>query len=461
MRELIRDIIRNFINEQRESWSLDKLKDISKNYTSLSEFLKNETKAAHAMRRLGVYDEYTSHMKRQTESFTDDEIETEARKYKNQADFAKGSPKHYVAFKRRKLQNKFRDFLPTKIKKWTDEMLKKEASKYSTLKDFIENSASAYKISQDRGIFDDITKHMPKIKVWTYDEAKDEAKKYNTFAEFVKNSPAYNQSRSHGWIKDFQEFLDTKNFRWTKELVQKEADKYKTRVEFKKNSPRAYSAAHQHGWIDDVTKDMIQLGHLYKRMVYAYEFSDNTVYVGLTLNKEKRHSSHNDLVKISSPVAKHILKTKLTPEFKVISDYIDAQDAQDLENCTIENYRQNGWNILNSHKGGGLGACRRFWTKDMVQKEAEKYTTRGEFKKNSKNAYQAAQKYGWLEELTKNMEYADTTVWKYDKVKELADISKNRSDLKNKSQSAYASALRNGWLDEFFPQKYNTYKGKR
>ena len=97
----------------------------------------------------------------------------------------------------------------------------------------------------------------------------------------------------------------------------------------------------------------------------------------------------------------------------------------------------------------------------MVEKIASKYTSRGEFKKNDKNAYQAAQKYGWLKDITQNMSKVDTTVWNYDKTKQLASTVKSRAQLKYVSQSAYSSALKNGWLDEFFPDKYNTYKGKR
>jgi hypothetical protein len=107
-----------------------------------------------------------------------------------------------------------------------------------------------------------------------------------------------------------------------------------------------------------------------------------------------------------------------------------------------------------------ISEVRFLWTKEMVQKEADKYNTRGEFKKGSINAYQAAQKYGWLEDMTKNMGYADRTVWKYDKVKELASTCKSRSELKTKSQSAYWSALKNGWLDEFFPPKSEKDKEK-
>jgi hypothetical protein len=251
-----------------------------------------------------------------------------------------------------------------------------------------------------------------------------------------------------------REHVNEQRMRWTKELAHQEALKYNTKVDFKKNSPRAYSAAHTHKWIDDITTHMTPLGHLYKRMVYAYEFSDNSVYIGLTLNKGKRDQAHLDVNKISSPVAKHMIDTNLIPEYKVISDYVDAQDAQDLENCTIEKYKQEGWVILNSYKGGSLGACHRFWTKDMAQEEALKYNTKIEFKNGSKNAYQAAQKYGWLNDITKHMTPVDRTVWTYDKTKEFAKQFNSRAEMKYASISAYDRARTQGWLDEFFPNKF-------
>ena len=249
--------------------------------------------------------------------------------------------------------------------------------------------------------------------------------------------------------------LNEERMRWTKELAHQEALKYNTKVDFKKNSPRAYSAAHSHKWINDITTHMIPLGHLYKRMVYAYEFPDNSVYIGLTLNKGKRDQAHKDINKISSPVAQHIINTNSTPEYKIISDYVDAQDAQDLENCTIEKYNQEGWTILNSYKGGSLGACHRFWTKDMAHEEALKYNTKIEFKTGSKNAYQAAQKYGWLNDITRHMTPVDRTVWTYDKTKEFAKQFDSRAKMKYASISAYDRARTQGWLDEFFPKKFN------
>ncbi len=34
------------------------------------------------------------------------------------------------------------------------------------------------------------------------------------------------------------------------------------------------------------------IGNKFKRCIYAYEFSDNYVYVGLTLNLDKRNNRH-------------------------------------------------------------------------------------------------------------------------------------------------------------------------
>lgn len=399
-----------------------------------------------------------------TESYTEDEIEQEARKYANQAEFAKGSPSHYQAFKRKKLQNKFRDFLPTKIKRWTDEMLQQEALKYTSMVDFLNKSQSAYKTAYDRGILDKITQHIPKIKKWTYDEAFEEAKKYDTFSDFVKNSPAYYQSRANGWIKDFQKFLKLGNNEWkkyTKDMVILDVAKSVNKVDFRKKFPLSYKAARENGWYEEVTEPLVVAVDDRTRLVYAYEFSDKSVYVGLTVDEIRRKSGHLDLEDITSPVAMHIIKTGLSPIYKIIIKDLSPSDSQDIEACTVEKYRLDGWTILNRYKTGSLGSCRRFWTKEMVEKIASKYTSRGEFKKNDKNAYQAAQKYGWLKDLTKDMTYVDTTVWTYDKTKKLASTVNSRSQLKYANQTAYNSALKNGWLDEFFPEKYNTYKGKR
>jgi hypothetical protein len=197
---------------------------------------------------------------------------------------------------------------------------------------------------------------------------------------------------------------------------------------------------------------MKPLGNRFNRLVYVYEFPDNHVYVGLTYNKKKRELGHFDLENPRSQVARHILSTSLTPEYKEVSTYINAEDAANLENCTIEKYRSDGWNILNKQKGGNLGACRRTdWTMEKIRELAKPYKGREDFKKHHKNVYQIAQKYGWLDDVFKGVPIVDNTKWTYEKTKEFAKQFKTKSQLKYASQSAYHQARRQGWLDEFFP----------
>ena len=236
-------------------------------------------------------------------------------------------------------------------------------------------------------------------------------------------------------------------------MVHQEALKYETKIEFKKGSPKAYNYASSHGWIDDITKHMVPVGNLYERMVYVYEFPDNHVYVGLTSDKKRRHKDHTDINKVSSPVAKHIIETGLDPIYKEESVYITAQDAQNLEQCTIDRYRSYGWTILNTNKAGGLGKCKRTeLTMEIIRDLASQYPTRVAFKRDHNKEYAIAQKYGWLEDVVANIPKQDSTKWNYDKTREEALKYETRSQFRVGNQSAYRSAIKNKWIDEFFPK---------
>lgn len=456
MKNLIKKVLYNYILEERIVWTQEMLKDITSKYNNLTDFIKNEKKAVSALRHKGLFDEMTKHMSRgQRLPYTDDEIEQEARKYSNQADFAKGSPKYYNAYKSRKLQNKFRSFLPLKINRYTDDELRDIALKYQTLNDFLKNEPSASNLARQRDIFDEITQHMPRTKIWTYEEAEQEAKKYKDLNDFTKNSPAFYQSKRNGWLEDFKKFLPLRNIYWTKESVHQEALKYKTKVEFKKNSPKAYSAASSHSWMDDIDDHFERIGNKFNRLIYAFEFPDNSAYIGLTFNEKRRKEDHLNLEKAKSMVARHIIKTGLTPVYKTLTEYMSQEEAANTEACIIEKYKQDGWTILNKNKAGGLGACKRTdLTMEIIRDLASKYPTRVAFKKAHKNEYQMAQKYGWLRDVVAQIPKQDRTKWTYDAVKELAKGVKTRSELKYLNQSAYQQARVNGWLDELFPNTY-------
>jgi hypothetical protein len=93
---------------------------------------------------------------------------------------------------------------------WNYETLKDEAEKYSKRTDFIRKSPTAYEVSKEMGIYDEITTHMPKRKEWSVSELKKEAEKYNKMSDFQKKSKgaylkAYRMGILKNITKDYQE----------------------------------------------------------------------------------------------------------------------------------------------------------------------------------------------------------------------------------------------------------------
>jgi len=343
-------------------WTDEKLKGITSKYTKLSTFTKENPQAYNVLRRKGreKFDEFTSHMQKLRTPFTDDE-------------------------------------------------LRKIALKYNNYTEFHNNEASAEQSARKRGkeFYNDITKHFVKLKrdPYTFDEIMNIVLKYDTIGELQRNNNSvYQIVRNHGWMEKVSKHMTSNKTFWTLEGVKEIAKLYSTKKEFKYGNPRAYN------WsiinltpkeYDEITTHMEPLGNMCNRMIYAFEFSDNSVYVGLTFNSKKRFKQHMESVK--SPVKKHMTKTSLIPIFKKVTEYINKEDAVKMEAETEEQYRKNGWKILNTTKTGALGSVIIKWGFDEVQKEALKYDRRMDFQRKSSGAYGSALRNGWVNDVCKHM----------------------------------------------------------
>jgi predicted GIY-YIG superfamily endonuclease len=179
--------------------------------------------------------------------------------------------------------------------------------------------------------------------------------------------------------------------------------------------------------------------------VYVYEFSDNSAYIGLTYNLEKRNI--NRKTQSYDAVTKHISETNSTPIIKQLSEYIPTNKASLLENEYIKKYKNNGWKVLNKTKGGEIGSGERIWTKELCQKEALKYNTKSEFYYFSNKAYTAAQRYGWLDEICQHMK-SQIHHWTIDEVKYEALKYSARYEFTKNNKNAYIWAIRHNVLDE-------------
>lgn len=187
-----------------------------------------------------------------------------------------------------------------------------------------------------------------------------------------------------------------------------------------------------------------------KRIIYVYEFPDKTAYVGLTKDIKKRDSqrrSHS-----YHPVNKYSQESGLHPELRTLTDFIeDIEEARKSEIKFIDQYKKEGWNLLNKRKGGEIGAS-IFWNKERCTKEASRYRVLHMFEFWAPGAYRKAKVEGWIDEICSHMPNLSQAPEPMTKEKYKAIASKHvvRSILKEYEPKIYNIIKENGWLEEFF-----------
>ncbi len=244
--------------------------------------------------------------------------------------------------------------------------------------------------------------------------------------------------------------------------------------------------------------------------IYAYEFSDNCVYAGLTCRSKSRERDHE----YEGPVAEHSAKTGLVPNKRVLESGIGPDQARIAEIQAIRCYRASGWTVLNKKDGGELGGFKKpkydyakvlelakssgvdciskfqrlspecdsaynwcvlngmtgclkkdmgwpehkdhKWTKEKVIAEASKYSSVKEWRKANVASYGAAQSLGLLKFIRKNVVVGflpgrARRVWTVDECAARASCFKSRTEWQYKcGDYSYLAARRSGFLPEIY-----------
>ena len=334
---------------------------------------------------------------------------------------------------------------------WTKEHCAEEAKKYQNRSSFCKGSNGAYTAALKHSWLDEICSHMEIRwkKRWTSKElCAEEAKKFNNRKEFAEfSSGAWAAAQQKGWLDEICSHMEVRwQKKWdTKSKCAKEAKKYKNRTDFQRYSPGAWNAANKHNWLDEICSHMETYGNLFLRCIYAFEFSDISVYIGLTDNIQRREKQH--LKSSNSAVYKHIQKTSLTPILQILHEYTDKELAKTLEKFYIEDYRSKGWNILNRAKAGSLGGKYVFWTYEECKSHALQCNTRSEFITKYPGAYASAIKNKWLDDICQHMEIKFEIKNNSDTVRLEALKYKTRQEFRHGSNSAYEYARKHHLLD--------------
>ena len=351
------------------------------------------------------------------------------------------------------------------------EECKEIVSKYKTNKEFITKEHATYQTIKRNGWGTELLKHLEyqinpsgdcfkPAGYWDYERCKEESLKYNTYYEFrKKNYTAYQVIKDKGWREELCGHMTMKlkpRGYWTYEICKETALRYDDRNLLSNNEGACYTTILKNNW-DELLSHITKKTTLSERFIYAFEFPDNHVYVGLTYDLNKRKSNH--LRSENSSVFKHIKKTGLEFTFKsVYKRPFPADIAGDIEKEVVEDYKSKGWITLNIAKAGGLGGGYfNNWTKEKCRIECLKYDKVSTLRRSVKlHLIYIIKDNGWWEELTSHMKRDSRDVkriwskWDREKILEVAKNVNKPSEFRTKYKGAYKAALGLGIKEEVY-----------
>lgn len=238
--------------------------------------------------------------------------------------------------------------------------------------------------------------------------------------------------------------------KWTYETCKEVALECKTLKEFYTKNKSAYSACYRHQWLDLFDWLERSVSPYSKKLdyVYAYFFNDNTVYIGRTIEPNKRHNKHNTDTK--DTVFKFAQDNNTSvPKMTILESGLTLEDGLEKEDYYVNKYRSDGWNVLNRAKTGkrsgslgGLAATK--WTYNKCYEEAKKYKTLKDFANSNPSVYGKCLKEKWLD----FFDWLERDVrWTEEKCLLEAKKYTTLKDFRRKAHQAYYVLLKKGLID--------------
>ena len=419
------------------NWTLVKVIRLSKPYCSRSTFQKENGSAYSWAKKNVLLNEIFPHLppvrKRGFWKIKCNVI-AESQKYSSRMEFKENARQAYNVALENEWQEAFSHFTKTKVKGksiWQEKSLvKKEALKYKTRTDFQKSSNPAWRAAKKNG-WEDVFSHMDvKIKPGGYWDSYENCKQAAIECDSImgmraRHRSAYEKIKKNKWDELFSHMKDprigrqahnisaeAKDKGWCLETILPIAQQFSTRSEFEKKRPSAYKEATKLGILDKVCTHMAVLGNHFKRGIYAIEFEDGSVYVGLTYNYTERFNQHKR--NSSNKSVRNKINDGIKHEFIAFEKYFSPEKAVLEEKKKAEEYINRGFKLINIGKlGGGAslggGGKNRVkgkstnlqdikWNKPSVLETAKKCSSRSEFKTVYSGAWRHARHHGYLNE---------------------------------------------------------------
>lgn len=293
-------------------------------------------------------------------------------------------------------------------------------------------------------------------KNYTKEECKEIFSKCKNRTEFrSRYYGAYRQCKENEWLEEIcPSFFDWDKPKTFEEAVER-TKQYECRSDLWKDSHRLYYFIEKNGWLDKIDNLKVITEESEVHYVYVYEFPQyNTAYIGRTISIRKRHLQH---LKYESCSLGKFIKTKGIENLdmpKILYEKLNAKESQEKEAEQIEEYKKNGWVVLNTAKAGSLGTISHRYTRKVCYKLAKQFKTKKEFREAYRNVYFKCLEKGWLKDYDwLERTYRKKRLYNYEECKEAAKQCKSRSEYQKRFQQMYEQSSKNGWLNDFIESK--------
>ena len=345
-------------------------------------------------------------------------------------------------------------------RKYSEENLAAVVSKCDTVKELIEKHPLAYKAIKRYGLFDKLCGCLKyeRIPIYPYEELAYTASRYDDLALFKKEQPRiYFVIYQRGLYNELCGHMKRgKKIKYTDEELAEIASNYDDEKVFYTNHKGVFLAIYRRGLLDKLCAHMKKRGSWYKRKIYVFEFDDGFAYIGLSRYPEKRYKQHVN-GKGCSAVFKHIQETDAVYEFKILTDWLEKDDAAKKEEQYRKQYAANGWKMLNRVRCGALGSSPVAFSESEIRKVVSWYDNILDFKKGSPKYYRYLRRHNLLDKYCSQMhrvpisneERKEAAAAKY---AEAIASCKTSGELYKKCPNAYKWLQKHHRLYDFYPK---------
>lgn len=266
-----------------------------------------------------------------------------------------------------------------------------------------------------------------------------------------KSESAYKAALRNNWFDDYV-WMEKITHNYTKEECFEKAKLCETKQEFRKKYYNHFQKAYKSGWLEEYVWFNENRTDPYNEKldnVYAYFFNEHhSVYIGRTIRPEVRNKEHHKKGAVYNFAKEHNAEI---PEMTILLSGINPIEGQGKEDYFKNEYKKEGWNIINIAATGigvgSLGTMGKKWTFNKVREIALKYKTKNDFCKNDNKAYQASLRNDWLKEFHW---FEGNRVMDYDFCFNEAKKYTTLNEMRRNDEPLYSKAIRSGWLKDYY-----------